>query len=471
MTMTRNVMARRLFMVFAIVLLSSCGGDSDSTTSTSTPTESTSAVTGVITGFGSVFINGVEYETSSASISTDDDAGATESDLEVGMIVSIAGEINSDGVTGSATAIFYEEQLKGPLSGTVDTTNQTLTVLGQNVTYDDLTSLGTLDLTTLTDGNLLEISGYTQSDGSIYATRIKLESGGANVTYKIQGNVSGVNTGANTFSLGTLTINYASAELKKLTESDLVNGLPVRVKGDATNYNAGLSTFTVNEVKSKQEDYDDGSKGSIEGYITRFASSSDFDVNSVSVVTNSSTEFDDGAASDLALDIQVKVKGTFDDNGNLVATKVKIVQQSKVGLEATVSAVDVSASTITVLGVGFTVTSQTKIEDDSDAEVRFFDLTDINVGDYVKIKGYESASNTYVANLLERKDLDTEYEVKGEVTAVTGSSFDVLGLTVTVDGSTSYSDGLSSLGDITVGMIVEAETNTSLLADSVQRDD
>ena len=53
-----------------------------------------STTVGTITGFGSVFINGVEYETDSSEISTDDNDNASESDLQVGMIVSLTGSVN-----------------------------------------------------------------------------------------------------------------------------------------------------------------------------------------------------------------------------------------------------------------------------------------------------------------------------------------------------------------------------------------
>lgn len=462
-----------LGLLLVVVSLANCGGGGDSSTGTGSGASSTSSpISGVITGFGSVFINGVEYETGSAEISTDDNAGATESDLDIGMVVTIEGSIDDNGTTGTATAIHYEEQLKGPLAGTVDTANQTFSVFGQTVAYDDLTTLGTLDLTTLVDGDLLEISGFRQSDGSLYATRIEKEDSSSN--YKVQGLVSSLDTSAQTFQIGALTINYASAEFKKMAESDLVNDLSVRVKGATSNYDSGTTTFTVSEVKSKKIEFDsddEGTDGSVEGFISSFTSAEDFEVNGISVLTNAETEFNDGSEGNLALNVRVKVKGTYNSDGVLVAEKVKVHLPSNYGVESTVTAVDLGAGTVTVLGVVFEVNNQTKMEDDSSAEVRFFDLADINVGDWVKIRAFERTASEYVASRIKRDDDDgDDPEIKGVVSSVGGSNFVIMGVTISVDGSTSYS-GISGIGDISVDDVLEVEMTDGLLALSVELED
>jgi hypothetical protein len=55
--------------------------------------------------------------------------------------------------------------------------------------------------------------------------------------------------------------------------------------------------------------------------ITSFSSSSYFAVNGVPVAVNSDTKLQ--VKQPLGLDVEVKVTGTFDANGVLVASKVK----------------------------------------------------------------------------------------------------------------------------------------------------
>ena len=60
--------------------------------------------TGTIDGFGSIFVNGVEYETGDSEILLDGQS-ASESSLRLGMVVTVRGTINDDGLTGTAEQV------------------------------------------------------------------------------------------------------------------------------------------------------------------------------------------------------------------------------------------------------------------------------------------------------------------------------------------------------------------------------
>ena len=68
-----------------------------------TPTGITSS--GTITGFGSIIVNGVKFETSTSTFSIDDSPSGSQDDLAVGMRVTVNGTVNSDGVNGTATSV------------------------------------------------------------------------------------------------------------------------------------------------------------------------------------------------------------------------------------------------------------------------------------------------------------------------------------------------------------------------------
>src|SRR5258707_757124 len=70
------------------------------------PAAAAPVAVGPITGFGSVFVNGVEYITSNAQILIDHQAGA-EAQLHPGQIVTVKGNVNADGVTGTATEVSF----------------------------------------------------------------------------------------------------------------------------------------------------------------------------------------------------------------------------------------------------------------------------------------------------------------------------------------------------------------------------
>ncbi|MBI4293187.1 MAG: hypothetical protein HY661_17065, partial [Betaproteobacteria bacterium] len=56
---------------------------------------------GVITAFGSVFVNGIEFSTGGATVKIDDNPGL-ESDLKIGMVVTVRGTADDAARTGSA---------------------------------------------------------------------------------------------------------------------------------------------------------------------------------------------------------------------------------------------------------------------------------------------------------------------------------------------------------------------------------
>ncbi len=70
---------------------------------------------GTLDGFGSIFVNGVEYETDNAEIIIEGQP-ASESDLGVGMVVVVKGTVNDDGTTGTAERVFFDDEVEGPVT-------------------------------------------------------------------------------------------------------------------------------------------------------------------------------------------------------------------------------------------------------------------------------------------------------------------------------------------------------------------
>ncbi len=131
---------------------------------------------GPITGFGSVFVNGIEHFLTSATIVVNGDE-AGDADLKLGMIVRVAGAVDSAAGTGDATEIEYEQNLEGPVDS-IDPLTDRLIVLGQLVVLDGLTVFDDLvdqeidgvfdgvvdlaDLKALDDANPGEIVSFMQ---------------------------------------------------------------------------------------------------------------------------------------------------------------------------------------------------------------------------------------------------------------------------------------------------------------------
>ena len=109
-------------------------------------------------------------------------------------------------------------------------------------------------------------------------------------------------------------------------------------------------------------------------------------------------------------------------------------------VEAVTPATSGSGGTIKVLGVTVTLDARTRIEDKSPAKVDLFRINDINAGDYVRIRGTETAALALTATRLERDTAPSSGEsfVRGTVRDVVRPSFTVLGVKVDSDTSTQF---------------------------------
>ena len=107
--------------------LSACGGGdsqtevaNNDTPDTAPPTEqspsSSTVIEGVVTGFGSVYVNGKRYVSDSAAFTISGESGAQESGLKMGMVVRVMANQTDDGSDPQATEIVYEETLQGSVS-------------------------------------------------------------------------------------------------------------------------------------------------------------------------------------------------------------------------------------------------------------------------------------------------------------------------------------------------------------------
>ena len=227
--------------------------------------------TGTITGFGSVYVNGVHFKTTSATIRKNHQVVA-QSALKVGEVARIKGSKNASDGTGNANTVDVDESVVGPIA-MIDTTSNTLTVLGQTVTIDAGTSFSSdvqpADITGLKVADFIEVSGLTAADGTIAATRIEREASAG--TLQVLGTVASVDTVAQTFMINALTVNYSAANLTDFASGQPANGDLVEVQG--TTFISTTTTLTATGVDKQMSDVQEaGDHGAMEreGLITRF---------------------------------------------------------------------------------------------------------------------------------------------------------------------------------------------------------
>jgi hypothetical protein len=418
----------------------------------------TGGAVGTVTGFGSVIVNGVAYDTSGASI-TVNGAPATETNLEVGYVVVVLADTADGSATPSASSIEFNHDVIGPITAVAIADNM-LTILGQTVRVDDATVYGdgidpgSIDgLAALPAGQVLRISGLAGAQGELLATRIEL--GMAGTDLEVTGIASDVDTAARTLMIGGLAVNYSGASLEDFGGSDPANG--DRVEAEGSGFGAGGELIADKlELKEIDLSLEDGDELEIEGLITSFASPASFSVAGFAVITNAQTEFEDGTAAMLGLNVRVEVEGSVDAGGNLVADEVEFKPVGSARVEANVSAVDTTVGTLDVLGVTIETDAATSYEDKSPAELRPFGLQDINPGDPVRVIGVEDAGapGTLAASQISRREPLEKLTIRGIATNVLDPQLTVLGVTVLTDAQTDIEDNFFAIGE---GRLVQVE--------------
>ena len=431
----RNFFIAVIVAAFAM----SCGGGGGSGSGSSMSGMNNVVATGVITGFGSIYVNGVHFQTTSALIVKNGQT-VDQSQLAVGEVARIKGQANQSDGQGDAEEVDVDEAVVGPISA-IDTTNNDVTVLAQTVKINAGTSFGKSiqsgDITGLTMGEVIRVDGMRDASGNIVATRI--EQGSSSDPLQVVGTVSGLDSTAHTFMIGSLIVDFSSANLEHFASGGPSNGDTVEVQG--TSFNATTSTLTATESRRLMTDLEEEGGADMnverEGLITNFTSATQFDVGGQAVTTTSSTMYTNGTASDLANNVKVEIEGMLNSSNVLVASSIRFEHNGAVELQAKVTAIDATAGTLTLLGVQISVNSMTRFEDNSSAQVQMFSLSNLSVGDTVKLRGFESpiGSGMVVATSLEREPPTTTVIVQGPFTAGTSPDFMVLG--ITIDGSSA----------------------------------
>jgi len=427
----------------ALAVLAACGGGSP------TPTPATQSAIGVISGFGSVIVNGVRFDDSAATI-TMNGAAATRDRLRVGMVVQVRGRIHGDG-TGVAESIQYDSCVQGPITA-MNRAQNTLTVLGQTVEVDDGTVFDGVtlrDMNAFAIGDQVEISCYPDEARSrLRATRMERQGAFQNGVSEIEvkGTVSQLNLAAGTCMIDGLMLNFGSLAAAE-RPAGLANGMNVEARGRHF-ANGVLTADLLRDRDRDRVSRPDGDGLEVEGYVADFVSIANFKVDG-QAVNAANAVIRNGTAADVANGAKVEAEGTM-SNGVLVASVLVLKLQTQVRVEAGLQAKDSVQGTITLLGRTFKVNADTELRDRlaSRNQPRVITLDALTPADRLEVKAYKDAAGGLVAARVERTEADALVVVKGPADAKLAiTSLTLFGIDVVTGLGSRYRDASGALVD------------------------
>jgi len=434
-------------------------------------------VSGTITGFGSIVVDGQEYaesaSTSYASESKGTQHALAAAELNLGQHVNLT--LDSSGNIVKAVVI---PDLEGPVSsitstvtvgtGSTAATLPAITVSGVLVvtnsdpTQGPVTAFGGgyTALTSVALADNVEVHGILKSaNGVDYVQATHIAKEPTFIGTRVIGTIANYNASANTFTLGSgssaITINATGATVEPASTT-LANGLVVSVWSSAAISNNSL---TVTTVRVANPAFGATSFVGVSGPISAYVSQSSFVVNGLTVDASGVTLPSDVTA--LSNGLVVGVAGTINSSGTLVASKLHIfesdsVKAEPVFLQGSISNF-VSAANFTVRGVQVDGSQNPTFSTGSTA-------ANLVNGAFVRIKG-TLTNNTVVATKI---DFITppanavvnligqiqSYDATTNTVTITAKDFDKNQVvTAVLSSSVMYLNGTAA--NLTVGQLVD----------------
>ncbi len=190
-------------------------------------------IVGVITGFASICVNGVEVHFDATTPLSVDGRKAAARELAVGQVVAVRAAGTHDQVSALHIAVLHA--LVGPVSQ-VDANSGHLVMMGQRVRADSPAEMSNLQV-----GDWAQVSGYRMASGELAASRIEPVSSKEQV--QVSGQIDQVD--ANGFNLYGARVNLGQTVFPK----GLASGTEVSVRGRWDGTSLQVQTLDVEPVR------------------------------------------------------------------------------------------------------------------------------------------------------------------------------------------------------------------------------
>ncbi|MBW2513254.1 MAG: hypothetical protein JRE21_01630 [Deltaproteobacteria bacterium] len=324
----------------ALFVLVSCGGGP----STGGGIGGTGIISsGTVSAHGSIFVNGLEFDTSDAVIVVNGVEVGTGDEfvldyLDIGKVVLVEGTGDMDASLAVADRVTYRDNVAGPVESMADfgPTTKEIVVLGQRVILNVLTIMKGIAFDDLMQDDLVVVSGLVDDTGAIRATF--LEKTGEFVPGNIvgvTGFVDNLDKDLETFQINSLTVDYFGIAPADLPE-EFAENLLVEVEGTL---DVAGGVMTATSIESGDE-FDDADQIEVLGFVTNVYSVVDpieFSIGNQVVQLEANAEFVDGNAANIVLGAKLEAEGYLED-GILYADEIEFWGPDQIEVEGVVTA-------------------------------------------------------------------------------------------------------------------------------------
>lgn len=334
MNVLQGLRARALVAASMVFWLTACGGGGSPGADSAPVASAAQMSAGVVTGFGSVYVDGLRLDDSQAQVvSVGADGSVRTVPLQLGQRVRVSHDEAS-----RATRVVVDASVIGRVAA-IDISAGSLTVAGQAVVINLDNSVGPVTvfggsyraLADVALQDVVEVHGAPVVDAgnwTVRATRIDRRTDGPGV--KVSGVVSSVvnSSSEKTFVLGGLTVDFGQALSNgRVTPSveRLVDGVAVRVFGPTTALEGAVLAATAVRIGGDREGVEPNTRIQLGGAVSEVdATNSRFQLEGTTVRFGEAAIMPTGAT--FGPSSWVKIAGLVASDGVVDAERIVIRQ-------------------------------------------------------------------------------------------------------------------------------------------------
>ncbi|WP_157443122.1 DUF5666 domain-containing protein [Colwellia piezophila] len=419
------------------LLLSACSDDDEEVVLTPNATSS-----GIVSGFGSVYVNGLRYVTKDSSI-IGNGSESSEEALKVGMKVVIKANQSADN-DPTALEVKYLADAIGRIDA-IDLAATSLSILGQTYFITSVTQFDEVIFNELREGMAIELSAFENANGSFTVTYLTTKDDFSE--HQLSGTVSKLKTREKSFFIGSLVVNYGDAEV----QGTLYDGSTVSLKSDI-----GLvsNEFIADEVTVQGMLLVVGGTLTVAGFvedINKVEAGTVIELDGRNFLLTYESDFSQGDEENLRVGDQVSLVATVIDSElqspYYPIKNIRVELANEISLEGIVEVI--ADESFTLFGQAFSVDNYTQYEDDSEQDLRYFNFANIAIGDRLAVDAYE-VDGLLISRNIERQETGAiegdSHDIEGVVDSIdsTLARFSVKGINVLTNEQTEFENAVGS---------------------------
>lgn len=271
-------------------------------------------IIGIITGFGSVCVDGLEVDYDSSTPVSMNGAPSSSEHLALGQVVAI--DAGSMGAKLVANNISIVNALEGPLTK-VRANNGVLYVMEQRVRITtDTTLAGIASLNEATPGQSVRVSGYRNADNEVVASRIET------VSAMPVASIVGTVTSDRADSLSIAGLRVRSAALPEPIGTEVL----VRGTWDGERLNAASTKTDPSLPFAGHVEH-----VVIEGLVLKRQGTQQVTINGFNVMLSAETALRGGDISDAKEGRRIRVSGRLGTGRQVTADRIELMPKIRMG--------------------------------------------------------------------------------------------------------------------------------------------